>query len=105
MNNFNTILHLAVTPPSITAQPTSQIRIKGEEMALSVAAVGKGPLSYQWMKHGEPVTHPLMSGATTPNLYTIAVQIEHEGSYKCVVSNKAGSVDSEVAQLEVGMSL
>lgn len=80
--------------PTITTQPASQTIASGATATLSVVATGSGTLAYQWLLDGSVV-----SGATSASLTTGTA-----GSYTVVVSNDAGSVTSEAAEITVTAS-
>ena len=82
--------------PSIQVQPSSQEVCIDSSVTFNAAATGTEPLSYQWMKNGENIT------GATENSYSIpGVSAEYEGSYNVMVSNKCGSVESEMATLTI----
>ena len=96
---------IAVSLPKITTSPCDQTRIYGDKVSFTLTATSNGSLSYQWYKDGElitPDTHPYCDGAMTPTLKIRAVLTEYEGTYSCLVSNEAGSIESDSAQLAVG---
>ena len=75
----------------------------------TVEATGTGILSYhwQWKPAGEkaewkPCDADWCDGAT---LTIPTVQKSNEGSYRCVISNYAGTLTSNPAQLCVGKNL
>lgn len=80
--------------PFVTAHPQSQIVFLGSDVTLEVAAVGSGPLSYQWMHEGNAI-----DGATNAILGLPEITAEAIGVYSVVVSNSAGSVESQLAIL------
>lgn len=83
-------------PPSITTQPVSQTRLIGQSAEFSIVATGGGPLSYQWQRNSANI-----AGATSAS-YTIAsVQTSNAGTYRCLVSNAAGTATSTAATLTV----
>jgi T5SS/PEP-CTERM-associated repeat protein len=86
------------TPPSITAQPSSQTYCIGGRPTFGfwVVATGSSPLSYQWRKGGTNI-----SGATTAMWFPSPVTTNSAGSYDAVVANACGSVTSRVAILTV----
>ncbi len=84
------------TPPTLSVQPTSQTVCAGGSVTFSVKAAGTAPLSYQWQKDGAAI-----SGATGASYTIPAVAAAHAGSYRVVVSNKAGSVTSTPVTLTV----
>ena len=80
-------------------------------MILSIEATGTEPLSYQWEwnQNGEGGGRELWQscdvesfpGANSSILTVSSVQKSNEGSYRCVVSNCAGSQASNPAELSV----
>jgi hypothetical protein len=84
------------TLPVITLQPSNEVVIAGGHVSLSVVASGAGPLSYQWRKDGNPI-----DGATEAILVLTGLGAGDAGGYSVVVSNPAGSVESQVAVLGV----
>lgn len=84
--------------PAVTNQPASQTISSGASAALSFAATGTGPQTYQWYQ-GSRGTGPAVSGATlstytTPQLFVTT-------SYWVRVSNGCGSADSLAALVTV----
>ena len=80
-----------------------------ENITFSIQATGTQPLSYQW--HSKSLGNdwqPLPSGGDrihgveTTTLTITGVQKSHEGSYRCIVTNCAGSEASWPAELTVG---
>jgi hypothetical protein len=82
-------------PPQILEAPTNQVVSLGGEALFRVRAWGTTPLSYQW-QHNE-VDLP---GETDATLRLRSVSPSHEGIYRVVITNVAGST-SVVAQLRV----
>lgn len=89
--------------PTITTQPTSQTVTEGGTATFAVVASGTEPLSYQWQQStdsGRSWTD--IGGATDATYITVATTTNMNGTqYRCVVSNSAGSVTSNVATLTV----
>jgi VCBS repeat-containing protein len=83
-------------PPSISRQPQSQSVFSGANVTFNVTVSGSEPLSYVWRLNGTPIT-----GATSPTLTLPNVQPANTGSYSVAVSNAAGSVISDAANLTV----
>ena len=96
-------------PPRITTHPQElKNAVQGKPAKLTIQATGTEPLSYlwQWKPAGEedgseewqPCPAEWCDGAT---LTIPSVQKSNEGSYRCVISNCAGSLASAPAKLEV----
>jgi hypothetical protein len=85
-------------PPVITTQPQSQTNIIGGTANFSVAASGTAPLSYQWSFNTANI-----AGATNTTLTLSNVQLNQAGNYSVLVSNIAGSTNSENAVLTVNV--
>ncbi|MCF7762442.1 MAG: immunoglobulin domain-containing protein [Verrucomicrobia bacterium] len=84
------------TLPVITLQPSNEVVIAGSDVSLRVVASGAGPLSYQWRKDGNPI-----DGAIEAILVLTGLGAGDAGGYSVVVSNPAGSVESQLAVLGV----
>jgi len=96
-NSATLTVNPVVLPPSITAHPVSVTVTAGQTATFSVTATGTAPLSYQWQKNGAPI-----AGATATTYTTPATTTSDNGStFRCVVSNSAGSVTSNSATLAV----
>jgi hypothetical protein len=86
----------APVAPSITTQPVSVSVTAGQSVSFSVAAGGSAPLRYQWRKNAVD-----FAGATGAS-WTFAASAEDNGTkIDVVVSNTAGSVTSDPADLSV----
>ncbi len=87
----------SVVAPVITAQPTNQGVISGATASFSVTATGTPAPTYQWQKNSVAI-----SGATSPTYTTPAtVSGDNGATYRCVVTNSAGTVTSASATLSV----
>ena len=78
-------------------------------MTFTVQATGTEPLNYlwQWNPAKEEASEEWKScsgaeGSDTGTLTIPSVQKSNEGSYRCIISNCAGSETSECATLTVG---
>jgi hypothetical protein len=89
---FTTANTFANDVPVIITQPTSIEVAVGSTATFFISAMGTN-LTYQWRKNNSNIT-----GATAP-LYSFTAQSGSPGGYTCVVSNPAGSVTSDTAQL------
>ena len=85
----------------IVQQPAACAVTEGESAAFQVAATGEG-LSYQWQQSTDGQSWSDVEGATTDR-YTIPVTTpEMNGTqYRCVVTGRGGTVESEPATLTV----
>ena len=103
------VLHTA-EPPRITNHPQKlKDVIPGKSAKFTVQATGTEPLDYNWQwkqdekgsgsREWQPCDEGWSDGAT---LTIPSVQKPNEGSYRCVVSNHAGTQISKAAQLSVG---
>ena len=104
----------AADPPSITKQPQElQEAPPGKPVSFTVRATGTKPLTYLWQ--WTPVREGSISwqqcdaerfqDACSPKLTISSLQKLNEGTYRCVVSNCAGTQISEPAKLSVGKIL
>ncbi len=80
----------------ITAQPSNLALNAGNAAALTVAATGTAPLTYQWYYNGSAI-----SGATASTLSLSSVSTANAGSYYCIVKNPGSSATSGSALLSV----
>src|SRR5665213_300280 len=86
----------AQSPPLITVQPVSQTNWVGTLVVFSVSASSTVPLSYQWF-YGTNA----LNQQTNSTLILTNVQSGQSGSYSVLVSNGAGSTNSNPAMLIV----
>jgi hypothetical protein len=86
----------ATTAPSVTTQPAAQTATVGDTVTLNVTASGDPAPTYQWRKDDSD-----LAGATSAVLTLANVTTADAGSYTVVVSNSAGSVTSDAAQVDV----
>ena len=96
-----------VEPPIVTVQPEElKDAVRGKFAKFEIQAIGTEPLNYQWewkskKKWGwggkwQPCPAEWSDGAT---LTIPSVQKSNEGSYRCVISNCAGTQTSKSAKL------
>lgn len=84
--------------PQIATQPLSRTVRSGGKTSLSVVALGRPPLSYQWFLNDQPLNDP---NATQRTLNLGPLDAGSAGEYTVVVTNSSGSVTSEAAVLTV----
>jgi uncharacterized repeat protein (TIGR03803 family) len=87
---------LALAQPVITTQPSDRFVNASATVSFFVFVSGTGPFTYQWRFDGAA-----MAGATQRIVYLANVQPAQSGYYSVIVSNAAGSVTSQVAELKV----
>ena len=87
---------LVQSPPVISTQPKTTTVTVGTAVALSVAATGTDPMTYQWYKDTVAVV-----GATAGSLAIPAAAVTDAGSYYVIITNPLGSVTSGTAVVSV----
>jgi hypothetical protein len=86
--------------PTITQQPSAASVCPAGTATFTVAASGQGTLSYQWQKNSANITNGgHYAGATTTTLTVSSADASDAANYRCVVTNAAGSVNSNQAAL------
>ncbi|MFN8011292.1 MAG: immunoglobulin domain-containing protein [Holophagaceae bacterium] len=90
-------VNAAATAPAITTQPASVTVTAGATATFTVAATGTAPMSYQWQKNGAAIAGATAASYTTPATTTA----DSGATFRCVVSNSAGSATSSSATLTV----
>ena len=102
LDSNNGILALMILPPpiapTVSTNPQSTTVVAGDNVALTVAANGTAPLSYQWRLEGVA-----LPGATGDTLNLLNAQPTDAGNYTVVITNIAGAVTSAVAVLTVNV--
>jgi len=86
----------ATVAPTISSQPASLSVNAAQSAAFSVTASGTAPFSYQWYKDGSA-----LSGATSASFSIAKVSSTDAGAYTVKVTNSAGNVTSNVANLSL----
>lgn len=87
--------------PVISQQPKDKWKFYGDEVTLSVAV--SEALSYKWLKDGEYINSndlQNVTGLDTPSLHINCLSSEHNGSYKCEISNEDGKVESHYVRVQ-----
>ncbi|MCU0771808.1 MAG: immunoglobulin domain-containing protein [Verrucomicrobia bacterium] len=88
--------------PAIFAQPTGVLTNLGSAFNLSVKAFGATTLSYQWQKNGTNLANGgTISGATSTNLVISSAVVADTGSYRCVVTDTAGTAVSTAVTVTI----
>lgn len=97
--NITRVATLRVIDPYITAGPISQQAVIGTNVTFTCTGVGTGPLVYEWLKDGVPITN-----ANGASLLVTDVQVADAGYYSAVVSNSSGTATSSIALLTVNQA-
>lgn len=92
----NISLSAGASPPTITVHPAGGHYSVGGSASLTVTAGGTEPFTYQWKRNGTDIP-----GATARTLAINYLEATAGGSYTVVVSNAAGSVESQAAVIEL----
>ncbi|HSH15317.1 MAG TPA: immunoglobulin domain-containing protein, partial [Verrucomicrobiae bacterium] len=88
--------------PVLITQPVDQTIGYSGQVELRAVAGGTGPLSYQWLKDGVPLTdNETFLGATTSVLTVVQATGAQTGVYQLVASNAFGSTTSDPVTLAV----
>lgn len=83
--------------PTVVAPPRDTSVLPGADAGFAVVAAGTAPLSYQWLRNGNP-----LPGATNASLILSNAACAENGSlYSVSVSNAGGSVVSSNAPLTI----
>ena len=86
--------------PVITAQPTSKNVALGNNITLECLAIGQGPMQFTWETYNDiSGWHAIDIDNTTS--YTVSTRTDGKFMYRCKVTNKAGLVTSDVANIIV----
>ena len=104
-------------PPRVTTHPQEIMdAVPGKPVNFTAEATGTPPLSYQWEwkppgeaaeessenEAWQPCNVERFPGSDQFTLTIPSVQKSNEGSYRCVISNYAGTQTSNSAKLNVG---
>ena len=101
----------AAEPPRVTSHPQDvKDAVPGEPVTFTAEATGTQPLNYQWEckpamdddSEWQLCDVERFPGADSSTLPIPSVQKSSEGSYRCVISNSAGSQTCNAAKLTVG---
>jgi len=87
---------VAVQPPAITGASATNLALAGQNVTFSITANSTGPLTYQWLDNGNPITAATNAVLTLNNVTTAQA-----GTYSVVVANSAGTTNLSLATLAV----
>ncbi len=86
-----------VFPPAITAQPSGQRVLLGNNVSFNVSVIGTTPFHYQWRFNNSTN----ISNATNVTYSIQTVDTNNTGSYSVTINNSVGGVASSNALLTV----
>ncbi|XP_033119268.1 protein sidekick-2-like isoform X2 [Anneissia japonica] len=81
--------------PFLISQPEDEVFIEGNRHTLTCTATGDQPLVFTWQKDGVDL------GSTGSSLQLLSVSQSDKGIYRCLVSNKIGTIISKGARVDV----
>jgi hypothetical protein len=87
-----------IEPVRIMTHPVGEDVTFGDTVTLSVIAEGTEPISYYWLRNGEPI-----EGGTQRTLMLDDVKAWDTGEYIVIANNPGGKDTSEPATLSVGL--
>ena len=85
------------TAPIITSQPASVTVNPNQTATFTVVATGTPAPTYQWQRNGANINGATAASYTTP----VLTAADHGATFRCQVTNIAGSVTSVAANLSV----
>jgi hypothetical protein len=92
----------STVPLTITLQPVSAALRPGSNVVFTVAAIGTGPLAYQWRLNGTNLANGgNFSGVNTTTLMVTNIDAQHRGDYTALVTDANDSASSLPATLTV----
>ncbi|MGD0745554.1 MAG: chitobiase/beta-hexosaminidase C-terminal domain-containing protein [Verrucomicrobiota bacterium] len=99
---FATYTMIPAIFPLIVAPPADQTVPFGQSAQFASAAIGTGPLAFQWQFNGSILTdNARISGSQSSTLTIAGAQLSDVGTYLLVVTNVFGSATSAGAVLTV----
>lgn len=90
-------IQFSATNPGITTHPANQTVTQAQTATFTVVASGTAPLNYQWQKNMANISGANSSSYTTPP----TALADNGAKFRCVVSNVAGTANSNEATLTV----
>lgn len=85
--------------PEFVQECTDICVVKNSTAQLEIIAAGSQPLQIRWFKDNEPIKYgkrlKMSSDGEHCTLKISPVEIQDQGIYKCVISNKAGTQSCE----------
>jgi len=84
--------------PFITQQPDDVVTVEGQSVTFIAAAQGTPVLQYQWKRNGASIPGATSATYTLPSV----TRADNLATFKVVVSNSLGTVETREATLQVG---
>jgi hypothetical protein len=100
LNSFSLVSTATLSAPTITTQPSAATVTAGATATFTVVASGTG-MTYQWQRNTVNISGATSASFTTPVTTVTGGSANNTDSYRCVVTNGAGSVTSNGAVLTV----
>ena len=95
---FN-LSRLSQMAPEFVQECSDLCVVKNSTAQLEIIAAGSQPLQIRWFKDNEPIKYgkrlKLSSDGEHCSLKISPIEIQDQGIYKCVISNKAGTQSCE----------
>lgn len=95
-NGATLALTTVTVAPSITLQPVNVTVTEGASATFSVGVTGTAPFTFQWFKSTTAI-----NGATNSSYTMAATTTADAASYKCTITNSAGTVTTNAVSLTV----
>ena len=86
-------------PPTITTHPSSQLITVSMSVTLNCEGTGRGSITYQWETSN--INGGQWMNISNSNSEHLVGTLEQSQQYRCMVSNEAGSIRSNVATVNV----
>ena len=87
-------------PPTITTHPASQLTNISISVTLDCEGTGRGSITYQWETSNFNGGQWMKISNSNSKTFIVGT-LEQSQQYRCVVSNEAGSIRSNVATVTV----
>jgi hypothetical protein len=97
---YSDVVTNAPWKPIIGIQPQGTNIYSGNDVTLYTAASGTGPLTYQWLSNGSPLSDGGNVSGSLLNILNLT-DLQSTADYRVVISDGAGSVTSQVATVTV----